>query len=331
LNIELLSMNRIGVFTSGGDAPGMNACIRAVVRAGIGIGYEVYGIERGYQGMVDNEIIPMNARSVSNIIQRGGTILKTTRSKDFMTEAGMRKAYENLRKHQIDKVVAIGGDGTFRGAEEFHSLFPDVRFVGVPGTIDNDLAGTDFTLGFDTAVNTTLQAIDKIKDTAASHDRCFFIEVMGRDSGCIALWAAVCGGAEQVLLPEKESDLDALVKRLQEGAKNKKSSSIVIVAEGEKNGGAAEVAKQLKKRLTDYETKVTVLGHVQRGGSPTALDRMLGARFGVKAVETLKEGKGGVMIGIFRNELVEVPFIKAVKDPDPIDLRLIAINDLLAI
>ena len=324
-------MNRIGVFTSGGDAPGMNACIRAVVRSAIGMGLEVFGIERGYQGMVEGEMYAMNARSVSNIIQRGGTILRTARSKAFITESGMQKAYDHLRRNQIEGLIAIGGDGTFRGAEEFHSRYPDIRIVGIPGTIDNDLAGTDFTLGFDTAVNTTMQAIDKIKDTAASHDRCFFIEVMGRDSGCIALWAAVAGGAEQVLLPEKESDLDALVQRLEAGAKNKKSSSIVIVAEGEKNGGAAEVARQVKKRLKDYETKVTVLGHVQRGGSPTALDRMLGARFGVKAVETLKEGSAGVMIGISRNELVEVPFSKAVKDPDPIDFRLIAINDLLAI
>lgn len=325
------TIKRIGVFTSGGDAPGMNACLRAVVRSAIGNGYEVVGIERGYQGMVDNLMLPMDSRSVSNILQRGGTILRTARSKDFMMEEGMTKAYANLKKAEINAIVAIGGDGTFKGAVEFTTRFPDIRIVGVPGTIDNDLAGTDFTLGFDTAVNTVMQAIDKIKDTAASHDRCFFIEVMGRDSGCIAMWATLVGGAEQVLLPEKISDLDALVKRLQTGAANKKSSSIVIVAEGEKNGGAAKVAEQVKLRLVNYETKVTVLGHVQRGGSPTAMDRMLAARFGVQAVQTLSEGRQGVMIGISKNELVEVPFSKAIKDPDSFDFSLITINDLLAI
>jgi 6-phosphofructokinase 1 len=324
-------MKKLGVFTSGGDAPGMNACIRAVVRSAIGMGYEVYGIERGYQGMVEGAIHPMNARSVSNILQRGGTILRTARSKEFMTQEGMVKAYRNLDALGIKSLVAIGGDGTFKGAEAFCSLYPDLKIVGIPGTIDNDLAGTDFTLGFDTAVNTTIQAIDKIRDTAASHDRLFFVEVMGRDSGCIALWAALTGGAEEVLLPEKVTDFDALVKRLQQGAANQKSSSIVIVAEGEKNGGAAKVAEEVKKRLPDYDTKVTVLGHIQRGGSPTAMDRMLGLRFGVQAVQTLNEGRNRVMIGIYKNEITEVPLEKAIRDADPIDLRLISINDMMTI
>jgi 6-phosphofructokinase 1 len=324
-------MKKLGVFTSGGDAPGMNACIRAVVRSAIGMGYEVYGIERGYQGMVDGVIHPMNARSVSNILQRGGTILRTARSKEFMTTEGMAKAYRNLDALGIRSLVAIGGDGTFKGAEAFCSLYPDIKIVGVPGTIDNDLAGTDFTLGFDTAVNTTIQAIDKIRDTAASHDRLFFIEVMGRDSGCIALWAALTGGAEEVLLPEKVTDFDALVNRLKQGAANQKSSSIVIVAEGEKNGGAAKVAEEVKKRLPDYDTKVTVLGHIQRGGSPTAMDRMLGLRFGVQAVQTLNAGRSRVMIGIYKNEIAEVPLEKAIREADPIDLRLISINDMMTI
>lgn len=325
------SLNKIAVFTSGGDAPGMNACIRAVVRSAISHNYEVIGINRGYQGMVEGDFIPMNARSVSNILQRGGTILKTTRSKEFMTDAGMAKAHDALIQQGINAIVAIGGDGTFKGAVQFCKLYPEIKMVGVPGTIDNDLAGTDYTLGFDTAVNTCMEAIDKIKDTAASHDRCFFIEVMGRDSGCIALWSAIIGGAEEVLMPEKETDLDALVKKLEEGAKNRKSSSIIIVGEGEKNGGAALVAANLKKKLKHFETKVTVLGHVQRGGSPTAMDRMLAARFGVRAVESLIEGKTGVMIGISKNELVEVDFGKAVKDPDPVDLRLLKINEMLSI
>lgn len=324
-------MKNLGVFTSGGDAPGMNACIRAVVRSAIGMGYEVFGIERGYQGMVEGSITPMTARSVSNILQRGGTILRTARSKDFLKREGREAAYKNLLQHGISNLVAIGGDGTFKGAQQFCREYPDLKVIGIPGTIDNDLAGTDYTLGFDTAVNTTMQAIDKIKDTAASHDRLFFIEVMGRDSGCIALWAALTGGAEEVLLPEKVTDFEALVKRLKTGAANKKSSSIVIVAEGEKNGGAAKVAEQVKMLLPEYETKVTVLGHVQRGGSPTAMDRMLGLRFGVAAVQAIDAGKSGLMIGILQNKLSETSFDKAIRDPDPIDLRLIAVNDMMTI
>lgn len=324
-------MEKLAVFTSGGDAPGMNACIRAVVRSAIGRGYQVFGIEKGYQGMVEGRFSEMNARSVSNIIQRGGTILRTARCKEFMEKKGREDAYQNLMKFGIKNVVAIGGDGTFKGAQTFCNEYPDIKIVGVPGTIDNDLAGTDYTLGFDTAVNTTMQAIDKIKDTAASHDRLFFIEVMGRDSGCIALWAALTGGAEEVLLPEKVTDLESLEKRLRSGASNKKSSSIVIVAEGEKNGGAAKIAEQVKKRIPEYETKVTVLGHVQRGGSPTAMDRMLALRFGVEAVNALHAGNSGIMIGIQHNKLSQVPFEKAIRDADPIDLGLIAINDLMTI
>jgi 6-phosphofructokinase 1 len=324
-------IKRIGVFTSGGDAPGMNACIRAVVRTAIFNDLQVYGIMRGYQGMIEDEFKPMTSRSVSNIIQRGGTILKTARSADFLTVEGRAKAYLNLQNHKIDAVVAIGGDGTFTGAEVFHKEFPDVKFIGIPGTIDNDLAGTDFTLGFDTAVNTTIEAIDKIRDTAASHDRCFFIEVMGRDSGCIALWAGVAGGAEAILLPERETNIQELVEKLEAGAMKNKTSSIVIVGEGEKNGGALNVAKQVKERLPHYDTKVTVLGHVQRGGSPSVADRILAAKFGVWSVEQLLIGESSKMIGIRDQKLCLTPFEKAIRAHDPLEKDLLHIIDILSV
>lgn len=324
------AIQRLVVFSSGGDAPGMNACIRAVVRTALVHNLRVYGIMRGYQGMIDDEFKPLTSRSVSNIIQRGGTILKTARSKDFMTEEGMQKAYQNLKQHQIDAIVAIGGDGTFKGAEAFCQRYPDIRMMGIPGTIDNDLTGTDYTLGFDTAVNTVIEAIDKIRDTAASHDRCFFIEVMGRDSGCIALWSGLAGGAEDILLPEKHTDFDALVSKLEEGKANNKSSSIILVAEGEKNGGAAEVAQHLKERLAHYDTKVTVLGHVQRGGSPTAFDRILAAKFGVWAVEALLEGENRKMVGIRKGEKNFLPFASAARQHEPLDLEMMRINRILA-
>ncbi|MBL7923682.1 MAG: 6-phosphofructokinase [Bacteroidia bacterium] len=323
-------IERLAVFTSGGDAPGMNACIRAVVRTALFNNLRVYGVLRGYQGMIEDEFKPLTSRSVSNIIQRGGTILKAARSADFMTAEGMQKAWQNLKSHQIDAVVAIGGDGTFKGAEAFCSLYPDIKIIGIPGTIDNDLSGTDFTLGFDTAINTVIEALDKIRDTAASHDRCFFIEVMGRDSGCIALWSGVAGGAEEILLPEKVSDLEALVAKLEEGKKNNKSSSIILVAEGEKNGGAQEVAAHLKRMLPHYDTKVTVLGHVQRGGSPTAHDRILAAKLGVWAVEALLQGKNRQMIGIQRGEMALTPFSMATRQQQPLDMELFRINQILS-
>jgi len=323
-------IKRLALFTSGGDAPGMNACIRAVVRTGLSHDLRVYGILRGYQGMIEDEFKPLTSRSVSNIIQRGGTILKTARSKDFMTEQGMEKAYANLKSHQIDGIVAIGGDGTFKGAEEFCKRYPDIRIMGVPGTIDNDLSGTDFTLGFNTAVNTVIDAVDKIRDTAASHDRCFLIEVMGRDSGCIALWAGLAGGSEEILLPEKHTDFDTLVQKLETGKANNKTSSIIIVAEGEQNGGAAEVAEELKKRLPHYETKVTVLGHIQRGGSPSAFDRILGAKLGVWAVEALLSGESRKMVGIKKNEKHFLPFAEASKEQEPLELEMLRINDILS-
>lgn len=320
----------MAVFTSGGDAPGMNACIRAVVRTALINDLRVYGILRGYQGMIEGEFKPLTSRSVSNIIQRGGTILRTARSTEFMSPAGREKAYRNLQSHQIDAIVAIGGDGTFKGAEEFCREHPDIRIVGIPGTIDNDLNGTDFTLGFDTALNTVIEAVDKIRDTAASHDRCFFIEVMGRDSGCIALWAGVAGGSEEILLPEIVSNFEELAHKLEEGKANQKSSSIIIVAEGEKNGGALEVAAHLKERLAHYDTKVTVLGHVQRGGTPTATDRILAARFGVWAVEALIKGENKCMIGVRNGRLQLTPFTKATRTHEPLDMELLRIHKILS-
>lgn len=322
---------KVGIFTSGGDAPGMNACIRASVRTLLSFNCVVTGFIRGYEGLIDDDRIDMNARSVSNILQRGGTILRTARSERFRTVEGRKRAYENLLRSGVNHFIAIGGDGTFKGAQQFMSEYPDIRIVGVPGTIDNDLNGTDYTLGFDTALNTTVQAIDKIKDTAASHDRLFFIEVMGRDSGCIALWAGIAGGAEAILLPEVETDFEALKNILQEGGKKNKSSNIVIVAEGEKNGGAAAVAARIQELLPDYETKVTVLGHVQRGGSPTCFDRMLATRLGVAASEALLEGLSGVMLGIKENKTVRVPFRDCTKQQNPLDPELLRIAPYMII
>lgn len=324
------AIERIAVFTSGGDSPGMNAAIRAVVRTALLKECSVYGIRRGYQGMVEGDFQPLTSRSVSNIIQRGGTILKSARSEAFRTPEGMKMAYDNLRQHQIDAVVAIGGDGTFRGAEQFCSLHPGIRFIGIPGTIDNDIAGTDYTLGFDTALHTVIDAVDKIRDTAASHDRCFFIEVMGRDSGCIALWSGLAGGAEEILLPERSTDVEALVDLLERGKTTGKRSSIIIVAEGEKSGGAAEVAALVKEKLPHYDTKVTVLGHIQRGGSPSVSDRILGAKFGVWAVEALFNGTDRVMVGVRCGNKEFTPFSDATRAPEPLDAELYRINRILA-
>lgn len=320
----------IGVFTSGGDSPGMNACIRAVVRSAIFHRKKIIGIMSGYDGMIHNDMAEMNSRSVSNIIQRGGTILKTARSKEFMTEAGRKKAYQNLQRNNIDALVAIGGDGTFRGMVALNSKYK-IPCIGIPGTIDNDLNGTDYTLGFDTAVNTVVDAIDKIKDTAASHNRLFFIEVMGRDSGCIAQWAGTAGGAEEILMPETRTDINALVAKLEEGAKNKKASGIVIVAEGDEGGHAFKIADEVKKRFDYYDTRVTVLGHIQRGGNPTAMDRILGTKFGAHAVEQLLKGVKGKMTGIKNNKMVMVDFKKTVKHHAPLDKDLIRYAKFLSL
>lgn len=288
----------------------MNACIRAVVRTAVFREASVVGISHGYQGMMEGSFREMNSRSVSNIIQLGGTILKTARCKDFHTPNGRKIAFEQLKKEGIEGLVAIGGDGTFRGAEVLSREF-DIPVICVPGTIDNDLFGSDFTLGYDTATNTVIEAIDKIRDTAASHDRLFFIEVMGRDSGCIALNVGISAGAEAILLPEKETGIDDLCKLLLRGEKGKKSSTIVIVAEGNSHGGAYNVAEKVRQRLPQYDTKVTILGHLQRGGSPSSFDRVLATRLGFAASNALLDGESRKVVGVRSNQLALTPLDEA--------------------
>ena len=296
-------ISKLAVLTSGGDAPGMNPCIRSIVRTAIYNGLEIVGIRRGYQGLIEGDMYEMGARSVSNILNLGGTILKTARCLPFRTEEGMETAYQNLKKQKVDAIVVIGGDGTFTGALRFSQKYPDIAVIGVPGTIDNDLYGSTYTLGFDTATNTVIEAIDKIRDTADAHDRLFFIEVMGRDSGAIALRAGISCGAEAILLPEKETAIENLIENLKAGQYNKKSSSIVIVAEGDKHGGAYDIAKIVQKEVKFYDVKVTILGHLQRGGSPSAFDRVLGSRLGFAAVNALLAGRTQVMVGLEANHI----------------------------
>ncbi|HTQ63226.1 MAG TPA: 6-phosphofructokinase [Puia sp.] len=322
-------VSKIGVLTSGGDAPGMNAAVRAVVRAGIYYGLEVFGVMRGYSGTIENDIIPMHSRSVANIIQRGGTILKTARCKEFFEYEGRVKAYANLSKLGIDGLVVIGGDGSFRGAHKFSTEF-GLPCIGVPGTIDKDIAGTDFTIGFDTAVNTAVDAIDKIRDTADAHDRLFIIEVMGRDSGYIALHSGIATGAESILIPERKTDIEELIGSLQEKEKRKKLVNLVIVAEGDNFGGAEEVAKVVKERLPNVDTRVCILGHIQRGGSPTCLDRLIASRMGYSAVECLLEGRFNVMVGIVNNRIHHTPLEKAVKAKQKISDDWLKIVKILA-
>jgi len=294
-------ISKLAVLTSGGDAPGMNPCIRSVVRTAIYNGLNVVGIRRGYQGLIEDDMYQMETRSVSNILNLGGTILKTARCLPFRTDEGMETAYQNLKKNGVDALVVIGGDGTFTGALRFSQKYPDIAVMGVPGTIDNDLYGSTYTLGFDTATNTVVEAIDKIRDTADAHDRLFFIEVMGRDSGAIALRAGISCGAEAILLPEKETAIEDLIENLKSGQRNKKSSSIVIVAEGDKHGGAYDIAKVVEKKVKNYDIKVTILGHLQRGGSPSAFDRILGSRLGFAAVNALIAGHTQKMVGLEAN------------------------------
>jgi 6-phosphofructokinase 1 len=323
-------MKRIAVFTSGGDAPGMNACIRAVVRGGLHHGVEVFGIIRGFNGMIKGDIIPLNSQSVSNIIQRGGTILKSARSKEFMTAEGRKKAYDQLKSHGIEGLVAIGGNGTFTGAEIFYNEF-QIPTVGAPGTIDNDLYGTDNTIGFDTAVNTALDAIDKIRDTADSHDRIFFIEVMGRDSGYIAVQSGISGGAESILIPEERQTVDDVVRTLKAGFEKKKSSSIVIVAEGDEEGHAANIAEKIKQTIdVPVDIRVTNLGHIQRGGSPSAYDRILASRLGLGAIEGLLVGHKNEMAGIVNDQLVYTPFHDTITKKKEINHDLLRISGILS-
>src|SRR6476659_6546561 len=304
-------VTRIGVLTSGGDAPGMNAAIRAVVRTGIYNGLEVYGILRGYTGMVENDIIKMESKSVANIIQRGGTVLKTSRCKEFFEKEGRQKAYNNLVKHGIDALVIIGGDGSFRGAQIFSNEF-DIPCIGLPGTIDKDIAGTDFTIGFDTAVNTAVEAIDKIRDTADAHDRLFIIEVMGRDSGYIALHSGIATGAENILIPEKRTDVEDIIVALTEKHGRKKLVNLIVVAEGEAFGGN-EIGKIIKERMPEQEIRVCILGHIQRGGSPSCFDRLIASRMGYAAVECLLEGRHNIFVGIVNNKMHYTPIQDAVK------------------
>ncbi len=322
-------VHKIGVLTSGGDSPGMNAAIRAVVRTGLYHNMEVFGIMRGYQGMIDDDIVPMHSRSVANIIQRGGTILKTARSKDFYTPEGRKKAYDNLKKHGIDGLVVIGGDGSFRGAQKFSNEF-DIPCIGLPGTIDKDIAGSDFTIGFDTAVNTAIEAIDKIRDTADAHDRLFIIEVMGRDAGYIALHSGIATGAEHILIPETKTDIEAVVDSLEEKERRKKLVNMIVVAEGDETGGANEVLSIIKRRLPHLDTRVCILGHIQRGGSPSCLDRLIASRLGYAAVDCLIEGKHNIMIGIMNNKLHFTALDKAVKAKQKISEEWMKIVKILA-
>jgi 6-phosphofructokinase 1 len=322
-------IKRIGVMTSGGDAPGMNAAIRAVVRTALYHQIEVFGIMRGYQGMIDNDIFQMDSRSVANIIQRGGTILKSARCKEFMEPAGRKKAYDNLRKHDIDGLVIIGGDGSFRGACVFSSEF-DIPCIGLAGTIDKDISGTDFTIGFDTAVNTAVDAIDKIRDTMDAHDRIFIIEVMGRDAGYIALHSGIATGAENILIPERKTDINNIIQSLQEKERRKKMVNLIVVAEGDDFGGANEVQKILEENLPKSEIRVCILGHIQRGGSPSCMDRVLASRMGYHAVECLIEGRHNVFVGIQNNKMNYVPLETAVKNKGKIGEEWMKIVKILA-
>ncbi len=309
----------------------MNACIRAVVRTGLHFGLEVFGIKRGYEGLIDDEIVPMRSNSVSNIIQLGGTILQTARSKRFFTPEGRQAAYQNIINKGIEGIVVIGGDGTFRGADIFSKEHPDILIVGCPGTIDNDLNGTDYTIGYDTATNTAMQAIDNIKDTADSHNRLFFIEVMGRDAGFIALRTAIATGAEAVLVPETRTNLDHLVERLEFHYRRKrKTSGIVIVAEGDDAGGAEKVAAAVKERFDYYEIKVGILGHIQRGGKPTCLERVRASQMGLEAVKALRAGEKGVMIGVVNNVVTYTAFENAIKHHNDISPVLLEMVEILS-
>lgn len=318
----------IGVLTSGGDAPGMNACIRAVTRAAIYQGWKVYGIYRGWEGLLNDEIKELTTESVSNIIQRGGTILKTARSERFRTPEGREMAYKTMQKYGIDALVVIGGNGSLTGAEAL-AREQGVTVIGLPGTIDNDLYGTDSTIGYDTALNTIVDCVDKIRDTATSHDRIFFVEVMGRDAGFLAQNSAIAAGAEAAIIPEDNTDIDQLATFIGRGIRKSKNSSIVLVSE--KDGGAMHYAERVRKEYPEYDVRVSILGHLQRGGTPTAYDRILASRFGVAAIEALNEGQRNVMIGIKDDNIVYVPIQRAVKIDKPIDKELIRVLDLLSI
>ncbi|MCB0410228.1 MAG: 6-phosphofructokinase [Flavobacteriales bacterium] len=322
-------MKKIGVFTSGGDSPGMNAAVRAVVRTCIYNNIQPYGIYEGYRGLIEGNIKALESKDVSNIIQRGGTFLRSARCKEFHLVEGRQKAYENILKHNLDGIVAIGGDGTFTGANIFNKEH-QIPFIGIPGTIDNDLFGTDYTIGYDTALNTVIEAVDKIRDTASSHNRLFLVEVMGRDAGFIALRSGIGVGAEAILVPETPTYINELIAKLESGTKNHKQSMIVIVAEGDDKGGAYQIAEEVKKHCPNYDTRVTVLGHIQRGGSPSALDRVLASRLGNAAVNALIEGKTNLMVGVVNKEIKFTSFEQAIKHNQTINMDLLKLAEVLS-
>lgn len=326
----MYEIKTIGVLTSGGDAPGMNAALRAVTRSAIFNGLAVKAICRGYKGLITDEILDFKTQNVSNIIQHGGTIIKTARCPEFKTPEGRKQAFETMQRHNIDALVVLGGDGTFTGARTFAQEF-NVPIVGVPCTIDNDLCGTDKTIGYDTALNTVIECVDKIRDTASSHERLFFVEVMGRDAGFLALNAAIASGAEAAVIPEVAIKEDMLAEVIQNGFRKTKNSSIVLVAESDVTGGANGVAEKVKKDYPQYDVRVVVLGHIQRGGTPSATDRILASRMGAAAVEALLDDQRNLMVGIQNDEIVYVPFSRAIKDDKPINKRLLQVLRTLSI
>jgi len=327
--MSIPKIQNIAVMTSGGDAPGMNAAIRAVVRASVYYKKDIFGIYRGYEGLIEGDMERFTARKVSNIINRGGTILKTARSKEFLTPRGRKKAYDNLKKNNIDALVVIGGDGSFRGMKVFSEEF-DFPVIGIPATIDNDINGTDFSIGFDTASNTAMDAIDKIRDTASSHNRLFFIEVMGRNAGFLALYSGIAGGAEDILIPEENRGINELLLSLKRSKRSGKTSSIVVVAEGDKTGkNVFELAKYVENHLKEYEVRVVIIGHIQRGGCPTTFDRVLSSRLGVKAVEALLDGQSQVVVGYRNNKIIVYPVSEAIKKQKSINQELIDIIEIL--
>ena len=324
----MAKISTIGLLTSGGDAPGMNAAIRAVTRAAIYNGWKVKGIYRGWEGLINNEIKDFTSESVSGTINRGGTILRTARSKDFMNEEGRARAYENIKAHGIDALIVIGGNGSLAGAQVIASEY-DIPCVGLPGTIDNDLYGTDTTIGYDTALNTIMDCVDKIRDTANSHNRIFFVEVMGRDAGFLALNSAIASGSEAAIIPEKETSVAQLDELINNGFRKSKNSSIVIVAEG--GGGAQAMADRIHQQYPEYDIRVSILGHLQRGGSPTAYDRILASRMGVAAIEALMDEQRSIMIGVVNDQIVHVPFAKAIKDDKQVNMEKVNALQILSI
>ena len=324
-------IKKVGVLTSGGDAPGMNAAIRGVTRTALYYGLEVIGIRHGYHGMIHNHFVNLKAHSVSDILARGGTIIKTARSKEFMEAEGRKQAYENLKAAEIDAVVVIGGDGSLTGARVFCDEYFDIPFIGIPGTIDNDIYGTEYTIGYDTALNTVVEAVDKIRDTAGSHNRLFFIEVMGRDAGFIALNSGIATGAEAILIPEVVGQVESLKDYLEKGFKRKKSSNIIIVAEGDEEGGAFAIADTVKEDFRDYDVRVSVLGHIQRGGTPSAYDRVSASKLGFAAIEALMDDQKSVMVGFHHSELVLVPFRKVIKLKKKVDPEQMQMVEILSV